>query len=216
MKTSNTSEIQRVSESIIEFVRVRTSASSDASKMTGILPDIDPFLRSMSGFIDRQFFHDKKTDQFVDVVIWKSLERAEDASLAFWESKETAQLFRVVDPASILVIHPRVLRSLTYSKREVSYIEAVVFRCTHGLSREQFLEKFDAAETVFATVPGMVSHDLALAADGQWLHLLRWTDEKSHTTAMQTTPGKPPVSELFKHIDVKYMSMLSGKSLARK
>jgi len=215
MKTNNKSETQ-LPESIIEFVRLKPSESSDTNEMTQILCSIDPFLRSMSGLTDRWFFHDKNTGQFIDAVIWNSLEKAEDASLAFWQAKETAKVFNAADENSIVVIHPRILRSLIYSENQVGYIEAVIFRCTHGLSREQFLEKFDAAETVFATVPGMISHDLAIAADGQWLHLIRWTDEKSHTVAMQTIPEKPTVAEFFQHIDMKYTSMLGGESLAKK
>ncbi|MFN9929505.1 MAG: antibiotic biosynthesis monooxygenase family protein [bacterium] len=193
----------------LELLRFRATPPATTAEIDDASARVGAYLPTLPGFEQRQIAR-SADGLLIDAVVWESLEQAEDASLVFMSSPEALSLLSRVDFSTVSIIHPRVLRSLRYATTPPAHLEAVVFRAKPGTTRRAFLDAFDNAEPHFRATPGLLSHELALAPDGQWVHLVRWTDALSHDAAAKSLPSKPDVGVWFSMINGPQMTLTRG------
>ncbi len=196
----------------LELVRFRAAPPATTAQIDDASARVGAYLPTLAGFEQRQIAR-SADGLLIEAVVWGSLEHAEDASLVLASSPEALPLLSRVDYSTVSIIHPRVLRSPRYATTTPAHLEAVVFRAKPGTTRRAFLEAFDKAEPHFHTTPGLLSHELALAPDGQWVHLVRWADAPSHDAAAKSLPSKPDVGVWFSMIDGPQITLTRGDIL---
>lgn len=124
--------------------------------------------------------------------VWASLPAAEAAALAADGRADVVALDAAVDGAARTTLHARRLRAHAYDAAPGAHLEVTVFRTRPGTTREANLAKFDAAEADFSKAAGLLGHELYLAPDGRWVHVVRWRSEADFSTtgkALMKTSG---------------------------
>jgi len=99
-----------MSNPVIELVLMKPAAGVDDTTLLTACDDVMPLLREAGGYIRRQILKND-AGQWVDVVYWDSLDEALKAADSIMSTPAGQQLGRVLDGASITMLHVQQVRA---------------------------------------------------------------------------------------------------------
>ena len=89
----------------LEIVIFKVNAGTDVSEFIKMSADMkEGFARKQKGFLSRTFARNGN-DEWVDVIRWETMADAEAASKAAMQSPVCAPMFRMIDEASVKMMH---------------------------------------------------------------------------------------------------------------
>lgn len=94
-----------------EIVQFRFAAGVEPEAQHQAMKVIGGFAQDQPGFIERRYFHDPKTQRWIDLVTWRSAADAERAMAAFAQDPRTAPMADQFDAASVQAGHYDLLGS---------------------------------------------------------------------------------------------------------
>lgn len=92
----------------IPLYRFRQDVSFEDAKQTTL--NLNDFLRTASGFKVRRTYYDKKSNVWIDVVEWETMEHAMQALEDFSKSECFAEFANLADPDFSLMHHGELIQ----------------------------------------------------------------------------------------------------------
>ena len=142
--------------------------------------------------------------------VWHSIEALEDASLALDGQAAAKAYAAAFDVETLAPLCFRLLREQAYADAPCGHLEVVVFRTRPGVTREDNLKRFDAAEAEFRTGEGLLGHALGIAPDGRWVHVLHWASAEAYAKTGKALFGKPGVGGWIRSLDFQRFEVSRG------
>jgi hypothetical protein len=90
-------------------------------------------------------------------------------------------------------------------------LELVVYKLSHGVSREQFLGTNDAVSSWISKQPGFASRELVYDAEGgRWVDVIWWDSMEEAHAASELAMTSESCAPMFALIDMDSALMLHG------
>lgn len=193
---------------LIEIAVVTPADDAKADSLAAAAAGLRGLRKAQSGFVSSEA---ARTAQgaILEVTVWGDLRQAEAANLAAAGTKEGGD-FKAAAGGGAQTTFFRELRSHRYAGATAEHLEVVVFRTKAGVTREQHLAAFDAAEADFASSGGLAGHDLGIAPDGRWVHVVYWKSSAAFDTVGKGLMKQPGIAGWFKTLDYRQFSMQRG------
>ena len=154
-----------------------------------------------------------ESPRLLRATVWASWAAVEDAALAADGRADAAALDAAVDGAARSTVYARRLRAHAYDATPAGHLEVTVFRTRPGTTRDAHLARFDAAEADFSKASGLFGHELYLAADGRWVHVVRWRSEADFSATGKALMKTSGVGGWIRSLDYGRFTVLRGDRL---
>jgi heme-degrading monooxygenase HmoA len=201
----------RPSTAVLELAVDPTGADAEAAAKAAAA--FDAALARRPGVVRTDRIRvDDETRRFVRATIFASREAVEDAALAADGAPESEAL-RAATGEGGSTSHFRLLAEAVYRDAPGGHFEVVVFRTKPGDTRDAHLARFTAAEADFAKVgkpAGLDAHSLWIAADGRYVHLLRWRSAADYVRTGKSLMRTPGVGGWIKSLDFRRFVVTRG------
>lgn len=90
----------------------------------------------------------------------------------------------------------------------MTVVEVVLCRTKAHVSEAQMIEAARMAKKEMDTLPGLISRELLLNDEGQWVDIVHWESMEHAQQALQLVADKPKIQHMFSLIDESQMQML--------
>ena len=90
---------------IIELVVFKLVKGATVEQLTGASVGVSDWVCTQPGFVSRELFYSKQSEQWVDFVRWESLEAATAASEAAMSAEQCGPMFGLIDMAQTTMLH---------------------------------------------------------------------------------------------------------------
>lgn len=201
----------RPSSAVLELAVDPAGADADATSKAAAA--FDAALARRPGVVRTDRIRvDDASPRFLRATIFASREAVEDAALAADGSPE-AEALRAATGGGGSVSHFRPLAEAVYRDAPGGHLEVVVFRTKPGDTRDAHLARFTAAEADFAKTgkpAGLDAHSLWIAADGRYVHLLRWKSAADYERTGKSLMRTAGVGGWIKSLDFRRFVVTRG------
>ena len=90
---------------VLELVVYKLNEGVSREQFLGTNDAVSTWIRNRPGFISRDLVHDVDGDRWVDVIWWRSLAEAQEASQASMTSDSCSPMFALIEMESALMLH---------------------------------------------------------------------------------------------------------------
>jgi hypothetical protein len=90
---------------VLELVVFTLRPGATREELLGTTGGVSAWIAEQPGFVSRSLVEDREGGRWIDVVWWRSLQEARDASERAMSSESCAPMFGLIDMESTLMLH---------------------------------------------------------------------------------------------------------------
>jgi hypothetical protein len=90
----------------------------------------------------------------------------------------------------------------------MTVVEVVLCRAKANVSEAEMREAARLAEPEMDSLPGLISRELLVDSEGQWVDIVHWESMEHAQNALQLVGDKPAIQHLFSLIDEDQTRMM--------